>query len=200
MKNNFKLFLKTFFICTISFLIFLSLGYFYLSDNIKEIDSNTENIPYNQVPSENVGILFSWVDEEAFFYLDFFESKLIVSLNPDKTNDGMINGYSHTYTVNANDMLIVDCIDNIGGVELLYNDEKIRYTGIQLLELLKRTNSLQVRRDIIKEAVEIFENYGISSSFFSDVITNSNTNLKLSDSYFWADYLPLLCENLYFID
>ncbi len=200
MKHSFKLFLKTFIICSFIFAFFIGIGYFYLNESIKETDNKAEKIPYSQTPSENKGVLLCFGEENIFLYLDFIESKLIVSLKPEQSFQNQIYGYSHDYTVSADKSLIVEIVDNIGGVELEIENQKLRYTGLQVKELLNRSASIELRRDIIKDVCKKIYEYGVDSSFFSSIINLSDTSLKFSECYFWKDYLPKLCANTHFID
>ncbi len=200
MKSKFKLFLKTFIACSLTFAIFVGSGYLYLSKTFKQVDSEALKVPYTQTLSENKGILLKCNNESVFFYLNFLENTLVVSLNPEKAENGQIFGYSHDYTLDGNNNLISNIIDCVGGVELSGQDGKLRYTGFQLSELLKQSNSRELRREIITDACKKIAEYGIGNEFFSSIVNNSNTELKFSECYLWREYLPQLCANLHFID
>lgn len=200
MKNKFKLFIKTFIVSSLVCVIFIATGYLYLSKSFKEADNEVENIPYSQTLSENKGILLLCNGESVFFYLDFLENKVIVSLNPEKSDNGLIYGYTYDYTLDVNSALISDIIDYIGGVELSQDGEKIRYTGFQANDLLKQSNSKELRREIIKDIGKKIAFYGVDNEFFSILVNNSKTELKFSECYLWRDYLRKMCDNLNFID
>ncbi len=200
MTGKLKLFLKTFIICSVACAVFVGTGYLYLSKSIKQADNEVLNIPYRQTLSENKGILLVCNGENVFFYLDFIDNKLVVSLSPDKARNGEIYGYSHNYTLEGNDTLISNIIDCVGGVELLVEDGKLRYTGLQVVKLLKQSNSKELRRDIIKDTCKKIAEYGIGTDFFSTIVNKSKTDLKFSECYLWREYLPQLCENLNIID
>ncbi len=200
MNSKFKLFLKTFIACSLAFTVFVGAGYLYLSKNFKQADNDVENVPYNQTLSENKGILLNCNNETLFLYLDFLENKLLVSLSPENSQNGKIYGYTHDYTIESENTAIANIIDCVGGVELLVEDTKLRYTGAQVSKLLKQSNSKELRRDIVTNACEKIALYGIGNEFFSGVLNNSKTELKFSECYLWREYLPQLCANLHFID
>ena len=182
------------------FAIFIGTGYFYLNKKIKTVNQNLDNVPYSQENNENKGILFSLLGKETFVYLDFFESKVVISINPEKSFEGQIYGYSHDYTVTAGDELIISIIDNVGGVELVSEGESLRYTGLQVAELLKRTSSTDFKKSLISEICKKIAKYGVDSNFFTDILNNSETNLNLAECYFWSESLYKLCANPHFID
>lgn len=200
MNSKFKIFLKTFIICSLTFAICVGAGYLYLSKNFKQADNDVENVPYNQTLSENKGILLNCNHESVFFYLDFLDNKIVVSLSPENPQNNKIYGYSHDYTIESDNTLITNIIDCVGGVELFVEETKLRYTGIQVSELLKKSNSKELRCDIITKVCEKIELYGIGNEFFSSILNNSKTELKFSECYLWREYLPLLCGNLHFIN
>ena len=200
MNIKFKLFLKTFITCLLSFAIFVGSGYIYLSKKFKQANNDVNNVPYSQTLSENKGILFNCSNEKFFLYLDFLENKLVVSLTPEISSNSNIYGYSHDYTINGDSTVINNIIDCVGGVELIYEDTKLRYTGLQVNQLLKRSHSKELRRDIISKVSEKIVTYGIGNEFFSGILNNSITELKFSECCLWRDYLPQLCENIIFID
>ena len=200
MKNKFKLFLKTFIICSVSFAVFVSAGYYYLSKSFTQADNEASKVPYSQTLTQNKGVLLTCNSEKIFLYLDFLENKLVVSLNPEPSKDNKIYGYTHDYTLKGDNTLITNIIDDLGGVEILIEDTKLRYTGLQVTELLKQSNSETLRREIIVDACGKIAEYGIGNDFFSTLVNDSETELKFSECYLWREYLPQLCANLHFID
>lgn len=181
-------------------ILFVGTGFYYLNKNFETANQVTEKVPYKQNLCDNKGVLFAINNKEIFVYLDFLESKIIISLNPEKSDEGKIYGYSHEYTVTGNDDLVVALIDNIGGIELDADGEKLRYTGVQVCELLKRSDSLELRRNIITEVCKKIERFGVDSSFVVHIINNSENNINLGDCYFWDENLAEVCSNLHFID
>lgn len=197
---KFRLFLKSFLICTICFLLFFGFGYFYLNKNIKSVNQNTENVPYRQISSENAGVLFIINGQETFVYLDFFENKITVSLSPEPSFANAIYGYSHNYTIKGNNELTETIIDNVGGIELEINGEVLRYTGLQVSDILKHTNSTELKRNIVTAIIKNIAKYGVDSSFVVNIINCSDSDLNLSKCYLWNDLLQSVCGNIHFID
>lgn len=181
------------------FSVFLGFGYFYLNKNITDVNQNTEKIPYEQTLTENKGILLTINGRQTFVYLDFIESKTVVSLSP-QTGENNIYGYPCDYTVIGSDELIIKIIDNVGGIELKQNGAYLRFTGLQVCEVLKRSNSNDLRKEVITAVCQNIVKYGVNKAFFTDVINNSKTNLNVTDCFFWDKHLGKVCMQLNFID
>lgn len=200
LNKTFRCFLKTFVICSMCFVIFTGVGYYYLNKNIIDIDKEVQNEPYYQSITENKGILLTLNNVNTFFYLDFLENKLTVSLKPQFYESQNVYGYSCDYKVKGDNELLSLIIDNVGGVELKIEDEKLRYTGIQVANLLNHTDSIELRREIISSVCNKIAKYGVNSGFFGDIINNSETELTLFECYFWDDHFKEICNNIVFID
>jgi len=198
--KNFRLFFKTVIISAWCCTVFVGLGYYYLNSNLESAEIKKENIPYSQEINENVGILFKIGNEETFLNLDFYNKKIVVSLNPENTNDNKIYGYTHNFTVQGETQILINAIDYLNGLELTVENEKYRYTGAQVLDLIYTQQLLNYEREILIAICDKISKQGIGTDFFADIIKNSTTNLKLTDCYFWADELSLLSKNLHFID
>lgn len=200
MKREYKLFLKTFMICSFICVFLVGVGYFYLNRTSQKVNSSPQNIPYYQTYPESKGILFSLGGSNTFIYLDFSDRKLTVSLTPEESFENQIYGYSHDYTINGDNNLAAFIIDNVGGINLTQNGEKLRFTGNQVCELLKRSDSVELRREIINGITANIAEYGVGDKFISDIINNCETKLKYSECYFWDDYLQDICKNVNYID
>ena len=193
-------YIKTFLICCVCFLLFLGSGYAFLNKNFSTANNETEKIPYTQQPPENAGILVEIDNTKTFFYIDFLNEKIVVSLKPEDEINDEIYGYSLDYKVNTTADLIAKITDYLNGIELTNETGKYRYTGAQINELLSTNNLESIERDIIKAINERIIINSLKVDFFSLVIQNSDTNLNIIDCYFWADYMEELCKNTHFID
>ncbi len=200
LKRNTKLFFKTVIISAWCCTVFVGMGYYYLNKSFTQTENKTENIPYSQEVNENVGVLFKIGNQEAFFNLDFFNKRIIVSLTPEKPTDSKIYGYPHDFTVQGESEVLINIIDYLNGLELTTDNEKYRYTGSQVVDLIYTQKLKDYEREIIKAICERISKQGVGTDFFADIINNSVTDLKLPDCYFWADEMSTLANNLHFID
>ncbi len=200
MSKSFKLFLKTFVISAWCCAVFVGVGFFYLENSFTGADTTTESVPYKQEVTESIGILFKIESEETFINLDFYNGKIVASINPEKSFENQIYGYSNDFSVQSNDQLLVDIIDYLNGLELEIDGEMLRYTGIQTIDLIHSNKIEDYERKIITAICNKISKLGVGTDFFANIIKNSTTNLKLTDCYFWSDEMQSLAKNLHFID
>lgn len=197
-KNN--RFLKFFFVCIVCCLLFIGTGYYFIDKNLKPAQNQTDNIPYSQKKPENAGVLVTVNAEKMFFYLDFENESIIVSLKPQDVADRQIYGYSVDFYVDAESDFIKETVDYLGGIELENEKGDFRYTGAQVTSILSETADFELRKKVICEIFEKISEQGVEVGFFVKIIENSKTDLTLPECYFWAENFAKLSKNLRIID
>ena len=196
-KKTFGIF-KGLFVCFGCGVIFVLTGYLYLSANIGDIpaENKTESVPYAPSQPENAGVLLDIAGSAVFFYLDFETERLpvmVIDQTADLSQDSYY-GYPSHYKITADYSFLAGLIDRIDGIELVIDGEKLRYTGVQTVDLIARTaETYELKKQVISAAFEKIAKTGFSKSDFVYIIENSETNLTVPDCYYWADYLPEMC-------
>lgn len=195
----FKIFKKLYFFI-VSLYFFVTFGYVILSGylgNISIAQVEGEKIPYYDEILENTTLLFTINETKTLFNLDFQKEELNI-LFCDREEGYYIKGYAVDFYVEADYDLICGIIDNLGGIEIEINNEKLNYTGTQIIDLLKIENLIS-REDLIKKIVEKIANNGFYREDFIYIIENSETNITIPDCYDWEIYIKNLCKNENFI-
>ncbi len=194
--SGFRTFLKTFVISGWCLVIFIGLGYYYIDSHDIKVENEVESVPYYAQTPENKGVLFSFSKGSVYTFLDFELSTVTVILNPESVDDV---GYTADYTVNANYSLIAEICDYFDGINLTAGAETLRYTGNQVVELLFEDASNEMRIKVIEAIFQKMAEQGIGVDFFNNIITQSETNLKIPDCYFWADFMDDISKNIKFL-
>ena len=105
-------------------------------------------------------------------------------------------GYSVDYLIEGDYDLLSGIIDIAGGIEMENGEEVLRFTGVQVTDILSRTTDREeLRRKIISKIIEKIRETGFQKADFLYIIENSNTNLTVPDCYYWSDYITDLCTN-----
>ena len=91
-------------------------------------------------------------------------------------------------------------IDRIGGIDLTFEEETLRYTGSQVIECLLKDNTNKVKRQIISQIFEKISKNDFSKDDFVYIIENSKTNLRLIDCIYWIGYLKDMSATVNFIE
>lgn len=196
-KNVFKKALIIF--C--SALIFFFGAYAYLDYNLNrqtaKADQKDYSVPYNPVP-DNAGIAFLLPDSSAVLaYLDF-ENECINVVDIEKYDNGnnLYFGYTVDFTVHTDYQLIGGIIDRIGGVNIEINGETLRYTGIQVIDLISKNYDKNIKPQIISQIFEQISKNNFSKDDFVYIIENSSSNLTIVDCIYWLDYIEKLCGRI----
>ena len=177
--------------------VFVVSGYFYLNNKLEPAEINQESVPYYSSAPENAGVLFNICEDKLLCYMDFEKSEINLLFCKDELNAGdRLYGYSVDYVVNGDYDLLTGIIDRLGGIELENDGETLRYTGVQISELLSRTAEREeIRRKIIPQILKKVNCNGFQKADFLYIIQNSDTNLTVPDCYYWSDYIMRLSAN-----
>ena len=193
--SSFKIFLNTFVISGWCLALFVGLGYYYIDSQNVNVENEVEKVPYNQLP-ENKGVLLTFGTKGVYTYLDFEMSCVRVVINPENLES---LGYSTDYVIDANYKLIADICDYFGGINLTLNAETLRYTGGQIVDMLSTDISNELRIKVISSIFQKMSQQGVGADFFNLLITQSQTELKMPDCYFWTDFMDEIASEVSFL-
>ena len=196
--SSFKIFLKTFVISGWCVAIFIGAGYYYIqSQTTTPTEIENESVPYYDYVPESKGVMLNFGTRCVYTYLDFENSSITVMINPQETES---KGYKVDFVVNADYNLIAKMVDYFEGINLEIGGETLRYTGGQVVDLLSTNNDNSLRQRIILSFFSKVKEQGVGVDFFNIIITNSKTNLKMPDCYFWKDKMDEISNNINFLN
>lgn len=207
LKN--KIFSKTqfkrAFIVVFSALIFFFSAYAYLNYNLNKqtakADQKDYNVPYKNIP-DNTGIAFLLPDSSAVVaYLDFENSCINVAKvqNYDLAND-LYYGYTVNFVIETDYQLIGGIIDRVGGVNIEAGGEILRYTGVQVIDLISVNEDENIKDQIITQIFSQIWKNNFSKDDFVYIIENSKSNLTVVDCIYWLDYINEMRSNINFVN
>lgn len=176
--------------------LFVGGGYLYLRRSFKPAEGTASKIPYTFSAPENKGVMLEICGELTYIYLNFKDEKLTVIIPPYSDYGDEIYGYPIDYKIKSDYSLISALIDYAGGIELSDGETVLRYTGVQIAEILSRTADIsEMKRDIITALIKRIAENGIDGEAFNYIIENTQTNLTVPDCFDWAAYMAKLCQN-----
>ena len=189
-------------ICT-SLFLGASFGYLKYNLNMKTINTEQKQggIPYKKTPS-NCGVSFVFENDSAcILYLDFKKTCInVIDIPEFDEKIYLYNGFTNDYQIYFTDELLCGIIDRIGGIDLTFEEETLRYTGSQVIEYLLKDNTNKVKRQIISQIFEKISKNDFSKDDFVYIIENSKTNLRLIDCIYWIGYLKDMSATVNFIE
>ncbi len=194
--NKTGIFFKTTAISLAAAAIFIGVGYFYLSADNKTVQNETESVPYYSQYPEPCGIMFDFLGDKTFFYLDFEAENLsVIYADEADTSSGEIYGYPIDFSVSADYSLLGFIVDAVGGINLNIDGENLSVTGVQVAEIMETTAEREeLRREITKEIIFGISKQGFQRESILYIIENSDTNLTVPDCYYWSEYIGEACK------
>ena len=201
MKN----YLKLAFILFLSASVFFGASYFYLYISLekeqKAADSKQEKIPYLETP-ESKGLLFTTEDIKAvLFFLDF-EGEVAYIINISN-HSGIVDnyaGYRIDYSFGTDYYVLSSVFDRLGGLDLDIDGEYLRYTGVQVCDILAAEHSTDISLKIVTALCEKISENGFSTDDFIFLIENTTTNLTVPDCIYWQGMLKNIFSNAIFVN
>ncbi len=177
--------------------LFFGAAYAYLDYNLNKqtakADQKDYTVPYKNIP-DNAGIAFLLPDGSGVMaYLDFESSCInVVNIENYDRNNNMYYGYTVDYIIEADYQLIGGIVDRVGGVNIEINGETLRYTGVQVIDLLSVNQDKNVKPQIITQIFKQISKIGFSKDDFVYIMENSESNLSIIDCIYWLDYIDEL--------
>ena len=196
MKRKLFGIIKLVFICIVCCSLFVGGGYFYLRQSFKETENKASSVPYSFSAPENKGVMLDICDNLTFLYLDFGEERLKVIIPPEAEYDGEIYGYPIDFTVKTDYRFVSKLIDCADGIELDISGETLRYTGVQVADVLSRTvDTAELKRKIIITLLKKIGENGLDGELFNYLVGDTDTDITVPDCYYWERYITKLCKN-----
>lgn len=185
-------------------MLFFGVSYAYLYFNFNkdatDVKRGTYDVSYKRHP-ENSGIVLVMPNNSAVMvYLDFQNTCIkLVDVPIFDEGQTVYNGFPADFTVRTNYTLIEGIIDRVGGIELEFGDETIRYTGNQAVSLISQGTDTELRKQVFLKIFNQISKNDFSKSDFVYIIENSNGNLSIVDCIPWIDYIPDMSKNIEFV-
>lgn len=196
---------KRAFIIVSSALIFFFGAYAYLDYNLGKQTAKTDlkdyTVPYEQIP-ENAGIAFLLPDGSAVLAHLNFENACIDVVNIEEydSDNDLYYGYTADFTVETDYRLISGIIDRVGGVNIENGGETLRYTGVQVIDLISENSSTDIKNQIVTGVFEQISKNNFSKEDFIYIIDNSKSSLTVVDCVYWLDYTEQICGRINFVN
>lgn len=199
-----KKYLRLAIILFLSALTFFGCSYLYLYKSLenekKAADTKEERIPYTEIP-ENRGLLFNISGDTAvLFFLDFSEeiSYIIRVDNYNSASDDFV-GYSIDYKFDMDYYVLSSVFDHLGGLDLDIDGEDLRYTGVQICDILS-TATPDIHFKVISALCARISENGFSSDDFIFLIENTRTSLTVPECIYWQEFMKNIFSNVVFVN
>lgn len=180
-------------------------AYAYLYYNFNKQTAKAEQkdytVPYKNVP-DNAGIAFLLPDSSGVVaYLDFENSCInVINIENYDTGNDLYYGYTVDFIVEADYQLIAGIADRVGGVNVETNGKTMRYTGVQILDLISVSSDANIKTQIIMQIFKQISENDFSKDDFVYIIENAESNLTVIDCIYWIEYIDEMSKNINFVN
>lgn len=199
-----KKYLRLAVILFVSVSVFFGASYLYLYNSLKSeqkaADVKEDKIPYDNTP-ENCGLLFVMPeDKKLLFFLDFRQEISYIINVENNGVSGDFAGYPADYRFITDYYSLAAVIDRLGGIDMEIEGEVLRYTGIQVCDLVFKDCPSDIRFKAVSSLCERISENGFSNDDFAFLIENTKTNLKMPDCFYWQKYIKSIFSNSVFVN
>lgn len=201
---NKKRALKSAFIIFCGVVVFFAAAYGYLQANLdkpQQAEIKDYTVPYSTPPQDKCVVCAFPSGSALLISLNFTEDCIyLANLDDYDFAADSYYGYNVDFTVNLDYEAIAGIIDRIGGINLEASGEILRYTGVQITEILSVNDEEELKTEIITAIFETISKNGFSNSDFVYIIENSNTDLTVPDCFYWSESFSDMCRRVWFIN
>ena len=112
----------------------------------------------------------------------------------------MYFGYIIDFIVEIDYQFIGGIVDRVGGVNIDVNGEILRYTGVQVINLISENSDKNIKTQLITQIFKQVSKNNFSKSDFIYIIQNTKSNLTVVDCIYWLDYIDEICNKINFVN
>ena len=204
MKNT-SIYAKILVVCMCFLVVLLAVFSLSLKTGVKPTAETPNNIPYvSDDAPEFFGVLIRFSGAgSVYLAFDRNEAKTTVILLPNSAKESEVTNYGyHTNCIaDANFDFLARFIDNFGGIELTDGQgETFKYTGVQITEMLKKTNDIVFKKTVITKLLMAMENKGVERSHLVSFIEQCETGLNYPSIYYLHDTLNSALSYVSFVN
>ncbi len=187
MKKQMSVYLKILVTCLCLSVVLFSVFSVSVGMNSKPTAETPQNIPYvsDEAP-DFFGILMRF-EGGGSVYLGFdkADNKTTVIMLGNAAGGGEVSEYGY-YTdceADASFDFLARFIDNFGGIELNTDEGVFKYTGVQITEMLSKTNDMDFKKRIASKLLSAMRQKGLERADLLMLIEQTETDLNFPSVY-----------------
>lgn len=185
--------------------VFFFASYTYLNSNLNKnlqsADQKDYTVPYRQTP-QNACVGFVFPSENVYLVqLDFQNEDIkFVTVSNFDFKKREYFGYKTDYLLECDYNWLAELIDCIGGINLETEGENLRYTGVQVVDLISTGHLEAIKDKLFTEIFLQISKNGILKDDFVFLLENCKGDLSLVDAIYWLDCLKEMCQHVTFVN
>ncbi len=204
MKKEASVYLKILIICACLFLVLASVFGVSVGVTTKPVQEIEENVPYisDEAPSF-FGLLMRFEGAQSvYFAFDKQSRKTTVIMLPNNADSSSVleYGYYVDCVSHADFDFLARFIDNFGGIELNTDSGLFKYTGVQITEMLKKTNDIHFKKTVINRVINNISEKTLERADLLMLIEGTDTDLNFPSAYYLHDTINSALSTVSFVN
>lgn len=203
--KNISVYAKILAVCSAFLVVLLAVFSLSLKAELKPTAETPQNIPYVSDDSPDFfGVLLRFSGAKSVYLgFDKNENKTTVIMLENGADEAAVNAYGYDVDCvsDADFDFLARFIDNFGGINLTDSaGETFRYMGVQITELLKKTNDINFKKTVITGLLTAMKEKGVERADLVLFIEECSTNLNFPSIYYLHDTLNSSLKSLSFVN
>lgn len=203
--KNISIYSKILVVCTVFLVVLLSVFSLSLKTELRPANETPQNIPYVSDDSPDFfGVLLRFSGAKSVYLgFDKNEGKTTVIMLENSADKAAVNayGYEADCIADADFDFLARFIDNFGGMNLTDSaGETFKYTGVQITELLKKSNDVDFKKTVITGLLTAMKTEGVERADLVLFLEQCSTNLNFPSIYYLHDTLNSSLKSLSFVN
>ncbi len=188
MKKKFDIYFKIL-VSSIAFAAVLILTFsITLGVKSKTVNDPIEKVPYKISEAPLFwGVLINFAGGKSLYLaFDAENNDTSVLLLPEMASESAVTEYGYAVnTVSKADLDFLSLlIDSFGGIELNSDGETFNFTGVQVSEMLRKSNDIEFKKRIANKLLVKIKEQGFKKEDILLLIENTDTNLTFPEGYY----------------
>ncbi len=204
MKKKFDIYFKIF-VSSIAFAAVLILAFsITVGVKSKTVNDSVENVPYKTSEAPLFwGLLIDFSGgKSVYFGFDAEKGSTSVLILPESSSEAAVEEYGYAVnTVSKADFdFLWSLIDSFGGVELNSDGETFNYTGVQVAEMLKKSNDTEFKKRVANKLLLKIKEQGMEKKDILLLIEETETILTFPEGYYLNETVNNSLNNIKFVN
>ena len=188
MKKKYDVYFKIF-ISSITFAAVLILTFsITVGVKSKTVNESIENVPYKVEEAPLFwGVLINFKGgKSVYLAFDAERNSTSVLILPESANEEAVAEYGYAVSTfsSADFDFLSSLIDSFGGIELNSDGETFNFTGVQISEMLKKSNDTEFKKRVINKLLSKIKNQGLKKDNILLLIEETETKLTFPEGYY----------------
>ena len=204
MKKQTSVYLKVLVTCICLSVVLFSVFSVSVGMNSRPTAETPQNVPYVSDEAPDFFGLLMRLEGGASVYCGFdkvgAKTTVIMLENGAQSSAVLEYGYFIDCEADATFDFLARFIDNFGGIELNTDNGLFKYTGVQITDMLTKTNDIDCKKRVIGKVLTAMQQRGLERADLLMLIEQTETDLSFPSAYYLHDTINSSLRTITFVN